>query len=63
MMTPDAITALVLETRGIALAPDSARRIAGMLAAQRKTLDALTDETLFDAEPAQMAVALMDAAT
>jgi hypothetical protein len=62
-MTPEQITAWVLETRGIALAPDSARRIAGMIATARATLDALTDERLFDAEPAQMVVALKDTAS
>ena len=62
-MTPEQITQWILETRGIALEPAAARRMAGMLATGRATLEALADATLFDAEPAQMVVALKDAAT
>jgi len=60
-MTPEQIIAWVAETRGIAVSLDSAARMAGLLAAGRATLDALTDERLFDAEPAQMTTALKDA--
>jgi hypothetical protein len=61
-MTPEQIVAWIKDTRGIALAPDSARRLAGLLASGRTTLDALTDDSLFDAEPAQMAIALKECA-
>ena len=60
-MTPEQIIAWIKETRGITLAPDSAARLAGLLAAGRKTLDALADDSLFDAEPAQMTGALKEA--
>ena len=59
-MTPEQIIAWVAETRGITVSIESATRMAGLLAAGRATLDALTDERLFDAEPAQMVVALKD---
>jgi hypothetical protein len=62
-MTPEEVAAWVAATRGIQLSPESARRIAGMIRSGRETLDALTDASLFDAEPAQMVVALKDAAT
>ena len=61
-MTADEVIAWVQETRGITVSPDSARRIAGLLAAGRAALDLLTDDSLFDAEPAQMVVALKDGA-
>jgi len=57
-MTPDEIVAWIRETRGIQVSPDSARRIGGLLAAGRGTLAELSDDSLFDAEPAQMVVAL-----
>jgi hypothetical protein len=61
-MTPEQIIAWIKDTRGITLAPDSARRLAGLLASGRTTLDALSDDSLFDAEPAQMAIALRECA-
>jgi len=61
-MTAEQIVAWVQATRGITLTADSAARLTGLLASGRKTLDMLTDDSLFDAEPAQMAIALQEAA-
>lgn len=57
-MTPDEIIAWIQETRGIQVSSDSARRIGDLLAAGLGTLAELTDDSLFDAEPAQMVVML-----
>jgi hypothetical protein len=61
-MTADQIVAWIKDTRGITLTPDSAQRLAGLLASGRATLDALADDRLFDAEPAQMVIALRECA-
>jgi hypothetical protein len=61
-MTPEQIVAWIKDSRGIELTPDSARRLAGLIASGRATLEALGDDSLFDAEPAQMVIALKECA-
>ena len=61
-MTAEQIVAWIKDTRGITLTADSAQRLAGLIAAGRATLEALSDDSLFDAEPAQMAIALKECA-
>ena len=60
-MTPEQVVAWIKASRNITLTPDAARRIAGGIPAQRATLESLADPALFDAEPAQMVVALQAA--
>ena len=59
-MTPEQVLAWVEATRGITLEAASATRIAGQLRGARNALDHLADAGLFDAEPAQFAVALRE---
>jgi hypothetical protein len=60
-MTAEQVIAWVEATRGISLGTASAERIAGQLRAACAGLEALTEASLFDAEPAQFVVAQREA--